>query len=284
MPKVMEPDGAQARGAAGGVPGLVAEPVGGDVPVGVADLDRAGVVLAGATAPGAVGGVGGAAVLAPARRQVVGGHSAVPVAASVGVGLGHAERPGRGGGAWPGPGLGWRGVGEQQVVRLEVAGRDVGGDLSGDLLAELEPPVLLVFRVVLDQEPAGAVGIVVGAELDDGAADGQDAGGQVQVTGPQLGQLAPAHPALDSGLGQELGVRAGQRVVEPAELAGGDDAARLGRDRRGLDAAAGVDGDDLVFQRGGEATSQPGPRSGPARRPAQVPQAAHQASPRPRTL
>jgi hypothetical protein len=31
---------------------------------------------------------------------------------------------------------------------------DVGLDLGGDLGAELEPPVLLVLRVVLDQEPA----------------------------------------------------------------------------------------------------------------------------------
>ena len=45
-------------------------------------------------------------------------------------------------------------VAEQQVIRPKPAGLDVGHDLGGDLSAELEPPVLLILRVVLDQEPA----------------------------------------------------------------------------------------------------------------------------------
>jgi hypothetical protein len=80
-------------------------------------------------------------------------------------------------------------VAEQQVVGSQRAGADVGHDLGGDLGAELEPPVLLVLRVVLGREPA-ARWVLLGRYLHDGAADGQDAGGQIQVTNPQLGQLS----------------------------------------------------------------------------------------------
>jgi hypothetical protein len=84
----------------------------------------------------------------------------------------------------------------------------VGLDFSGDLRAELEPPVFLVFRVVLDQEPP-AVGVIVLSEFDDSSADGQDAGGEIQVADPYLGQFASAHPAFDVGFHQQLGVSVG---------------------------------------------------------------------------
>ena len=69
-------------------------------------------------------------------------------------------------------------VAEEQVIRSQPEGLDVGYDLGGDLGAELESPVLLVLRVVLDQEPAPRWVLVAG-DVDDGAADGEDAGHQV---------------------------------------------------------------------------------------------------------
>ena len=51
-----------------------------------------------------------------------------------------------------GPGRGL--VAEEQVIGSQPASADVSQELGGDLGAELEPPVLLVLRVVLDQEPA----------------------------------------------------------------------------------------------------------------------------------
>ena len=111
-------------------------------------------------------------------------------------------------------------------------------DLGGDLLAELEPPVFLVLRVVLDQEPA-AGWVLLPGQLDDSAADGKDAGLDVQVVDPQLSQLTPAQAAFDVRLDQQLGVRIRQRLVEAVELGGGDDAPWplriVGSSRRGWD-------------------------------------------------
>jgi hypothetical protein len=97
--------------------------------------------------------------------------------------LGHPGRRSGGGASEPGPGLLGCLVGDQEVIVAEVFGGCVGLDLGNDLLAELEPPVFLVLRVVLDQEPA-SVGVLVASELDNGAADGQDAGREVQVANP----------------------------------------------------------------------------------------------------
>jgi hypothetical protein len=42
--------------------------------------------------------------------------------------------------------------------------------------------------------------VLVGWDLHDGAADGQNSCDQVQVTDPQFGQFAPAQSALDISL------------------------------------------------------------------------------------
>src|SRR5215467_7155566 len=95
MPKIVDSDAAQASRRACGVPHLVAEPVGWDVPIGVACAGRAGMVNAAGPARCAVGGIGTAAVVAAALSHVVGGEGAVGVTASLLVRLGH---PGRGNG------------------------------------------------------------------------------------------------------------------------------------------------------------------------------------------
>jgi hypothetical protein len=77
-------------------------------------------------------------------------------------------------------------VGEDQVIAAEALDDDVGLELGSDLLAELEAPVFLVLRVVLDQEPL-AVRVFVLGEFDGSAADGEDAGLEGQVTDPYLG-------------------------------------------------------------------------------------------------
>ena len=79
MPEVMDPDAAQPACFAGGPPYLVVEPVGRDVAVGVPDSRAARLVLAVGAASGAVGGVGSAAMLAPAACRVVSGQCAMPV-------------------------------------------------------------------------------------------------------------------------------------------------------------------------------------------------------------
>src|SRR5260370_40064960 len=198
VPQAVHPDVAQPACLAHGSPYLVMEPVGRDMAVSGPGPWDAGLILADGAARGAVAGVGSAAVLAPALRRVVSSEGAVPVSAAVLVRLGH---PGWGsaGGAAPGCGLlGWL-VGEQEVIVAEFLGGDVNPDLADDLLAELEPPVLLVLRVILDQEP-GPVRVLARGELDDGAAAGQDAGFEVQVTDPDLGPLSPAPPAFTVGL------------------------------------------------------------------------------------
>lgn len=91
--------------------------------------------------------------------------------------------------------------------------------------------VFLVFRVGLDQE-APALRMVVPGKFDHSAADGKDAGLEVQVADTELGQLAPAQPAFDVGFHQQLGVGVGERPVEAIELGGSDDAAWLGGELR----------------------------------------------------
>src|SRR6266496_5512604 len=131
----------------------MAEPVGRDVAVGVPDVWRARAVFAAGPAAGAVAGVRATAVLAPALRRVVGGEGAVPVLAAFLVWLGHCRHGSRTHVAAPGLGsFGWP-IGKDQVIAAESIGGHVGLDLGGDLRAELEPPVFLVLRVVLDQEP-----------------------------------------------------------------------------------------------------------------------------------
>src|SRR6185312_10874397 len=154
-------------------------------------------------------------MLASALSSVVGAECPVPVLVASLVGLGESE------GAWLGnyakrdrrscPPR------EQEGIRAEAAGGDVGLELDDDLRAELEPPVLLVLGVMLDEEPL-AVGVEFSVELDDLAAHGQHPGSRVEIPDPQFGQLAPAEPALDGGLHQEPGICVRQRPVDRIEL------------------------------------------------------------------
>lgn len=67
----------------------------------------------------------------------------------------------------------------------------MGLELGDDLRAEFEAAPALAFGVVLDEE-AAPFRMEPGDELDDGAADGEDAGGEVQVLDAEFGQFAPA--------------------------------------------------------------------------------------------
>ena len=86
---------------------------------------------------------------------------------------------------------------EQQVVPAKAAFGDVILELGGDLDAELEAPVLLVLGVGLHQEPS-ALRVELGMDLDDCTADGQHAGGELQIAHPQLGQLPQRRPLSTS--------------------------------------------------------------------------------------
>ena len=125
----------------------------------------AGVVFAGGAAGGAVGGVGGAAVLAAAGGHVVGGDGAVPVGPAGGVRFGQAEsRAVLGGGRVGGRGGAWssRACGNSRSRRSDPWSAVLCACASRDVRVEAEAAVFLVFRVVLDQEPAA-----VGVELRD---------------------------------------------------------------------------------------------------------------------
>lgn len=127
---------------------------------------------------------------------------------------------------------------EEEVVPSEARRPDVLFELFGHLGTELEVAVLLVLRVVLDEEVA-AVRMELRVELHDRAADREDAGSGVEVLGAQLAELAPAEAAPDLGFGEEAEGPLGERVVDVVELLGHDDLERLADDRRGLHSPAG---------------------------------------------
>src|SRR5207302_10172802 len=58
-------------------------------------------------------------------------------------------------------------------------------------------------------------------------------GSEVEVSGPELGEFAPAHAALDVGLHEQLHRLGADGLVEPVELLGSDDGPLLLGDRRG---------------------------------------------------
>jgi hypothetical protein len=138
--------------------------------------------------------VGVLAVSTPAPARGIGAERAVAVTRPGAVGPGPAQR------ARVGEHLQcWSRrfrQGEQQVVLLKTVLHDMRVDLRGDVDAELELPVLLVFRVRLDKEPITG-GVEPRHQLDDDAAHGEQSRGEVDVLWPQLGQLAPSQPRLD---------------------------------------------------------------------------------------
>jgi hypothetical protein len=131
------------------------------------------------------------------------------------------------------------------------------GELVEHVLAEGDGAPFGVFRVLLDEE-AFPVGVEFRGQLSGDAGDGDDAGVEVDVFFSEFDELAPAQPGFDVGLDQQLQLAGGDRVVEGAELVGGDDPAPLGGDGRGLHAHAGVQEGDLVIQSRGEDRGQDG--------------------------
>src|SRR4051812_13503017 len=89
-------------------------------------------------------------------------------------------------------------------------------------------------------------------EFDDSAGYGEGPGRDVEVTDTQFGEFPPTQPCLDVGLDEQAHGVVLESSVEPVELFGGQDPAGLPRDGWGLDAAARVQGDDLVVHGGGE--------------------------------
>jgi hypothetical protein len=211
----------------------------GDVAVRHAGAERARVVFAVGAAGGSVEGEGASAVVAAAAAGGVAAESAVVVGAALLVRFGSAER------LWVWD-LGDAGAGlvlgrhvEEEVVSGEARLPGVLFELLGHLGAELEAAVLLVLRVVLDEEVA-ALRVELRVELHDRAADREDARLKVEVLGTQFAELAPAEAALDLGFGEEPEGAFGEGVVDVIELLGGDDLERLARDGRRLHPTAGV--------------------------------------------
>lgn len=161
----------------GGVPDFQAEPVAGEVSVGVPGrASGRGAVFAVGAALGAVMGVCGAAGGVAATSAGVVAHGAVPSTDRLGVGF-------RRFGLQPAVR-----VGEQQVVRAEAVVVDVFGHGLGECLAEGEVSVFGVFRVVLDYKPDA---VLRRMQFNDGARDGQPVRAGVEVAGAQLGKFAP---------------------------------------------------------------------------------------------
>ena len=139
MAQVMHPQPGEPGRVTGRVPHLAAEPVGRDVPVRLPGSRCGRTILTGRSASSPVVSISTLAVLAAASRSVVGGEGPVPVPSAAGVRVGQAcclddarAMPGR----LPIRGL----VAEQQVIRSQAAGLDVGYELGRDLGPPTESP------------------------------------------------------------------------------------------------------------------------------------------------
>jgi hypothetical protein len=93
--------------------------------------------------------------------------------------------------------------GEYEVIGADAVSGDVLLYLLDDLQAELELPVLPVLGVVLDEE-AAALAVEAPRQLNGHPAHRHHPRAEIQIPGPQLGELPPAHAALDVGLNQQL--------------------------------------------------------------------------------
>jgi hypothetical protein len=203
----------------------------------------------------AVEGVGVPAVFAAAGGHAVGGDGAVPVDASRGVRLGDPKVQLLGRRISRGSGPVEEAEGEQQLVAGDLGRLDVGGDRVQDVRVEFQAPVFAVFGVVLDQEPA-ALGMELRHQLEDHSRHGEHPAEGVDVERAQFAQFAPAQPRLDIGLHQQSRRVVGQLAVDLVELGRGHDGAHLLGHGRGLHAAAGMQGGELVVERGGEDRGQ----------------------------
>jgi hypothetical protein len=104
----------------------------------------------------------------------------VPVLATGGVGRGEAQARQVGHGAQPGRGGVLLRHGEEEVAGSKAAALDVRAEFAGQLRAELETAVFLVFGIFLDEEPtAGWVEFRI--HLHHCPADRQDSCGGIEV-------------------------------------------------------------------------------------------------------
>ena len=110
---------------------------------------------------------------------------------------------------------------------------------------------LFVFRVVLDDEPLPAWA-VPGLELDRYPRDGDEAGGEVEVSDTQLGELAPAQAGLDICLHEQPHGVVSEGVLDAFVLLDGDDPAGLLGHWGSPHTFARVKEGDLVVQRRSE--------------------------------
>jgi hypothetical protein len=127
----------------------------------------------------------------------------------------------------------------------------MAAELGHQVRREAQTAPFAVLGIVLDDE-ARSTEPVLGGELDDRAGDGEDPRRQVEVLDAELGQFAPAKAGLDVSLDQQAHDVVRQAVVDPAVVVRRDDAARPGRDRRGLHSLARMQDDDLIVDGGCE--------------------------------
>lgn len=222
------------------LPDLDAEPVAGDVAVGVPGAGPARVIHTERSPLGPISGERALAVPTSATPGRIGAQRSVPVGAPPAFGcvrLRSAERVR---------------IRQHDQLRDSLLHSEDRGvvrqalsigmrfELASDAAGQLETAVLPVLRVLLDEEPA-AGWVELGVHLHHGPANGQHPGCEVEVPHPQLGELTLAQAGLDLGLGQQAHRVVGQRAVDAAELLRRDDRPRLLRHRGCLDALAGVD-------------------------------------------
>jgi hypothetical protein len=127
---------------------------------------------------------------------------------------------------------------------------DVFSELGHEVVGDRDAQPFAVLGVLLDLEPGA--GVLGGLQVDHDAGDEDGPGGQVEVPGAQFGQLAPAQAGLDVGLDQGLPVDVVQGLVQALVVRRRHDRLGFAEHCRGLDAASGVQGGDLVVERGGQ--------------------------------
>src|ERR1017187_2341216 len=225
-------------------PDLIAEPVARDVTIGVADSGRAWIILPNRSPPRPVLSEGAPAMRTPTTSGRVRTQRSMPIGPPTGIRRGAAKevRVRQHSQHW----LRSR-HGEDEVIVGQAAITSVCPELVSDLAGQLDPAVLTVLRVVLDEEPA-AVWVELRVHFHHCPADCQHSGREVDVAHPQLGELAPAQAGLDLRLGKQPHRVVRQRIEDTSELLRGDDRARLLRHGGRLHTLAWVDEYDLVVQ------------------------------------
>jgi hypothetical protein len=220
VPKIMKTwHIGQIRGFAGWAPDHAPEPVAPDVPIVIRRAPQPGGGAVGGSPLGPVVGERAPAMRAQALSSVVGAERPMPILSASLVGLGEPQ------GAW----LGDRAKRdrrncpprEQEGIRAEAAGGDVGLELDEDLHAELEPPAILVLGVMLDEEP-----LAVGVEPSSPRSSSMRSTGRCRTPMPSSWWKLPQFvmmPLISHRLSPQ-GRRPGQRHARGAPREGPPDA------------------------------------------------------------